>query len=50
VALPGQVSEQIGLPSASITTPTITCLSSGRWSFDLPCCPTEVEHRESGTD
>ena len=39
VALPGQVSEQIGLPSASITTPTITCLSSARWSFDLPCCP-----------
>ena len=32
VALPGQVSEQIGRPSSSTTTPTITWCSSGRWS------------------
>ena len=28
--LPGHISEQIGRPSASITTPTIICISSGR--------------------
>jgi hypothetical protein len=39
VALPGQVSEQIGRPSASSTTPTTTWRRSGRWSFDLPCRP-----------
>ena len=32
--LPGHISEQTGRPSASITTPRIICIRSGRWSFE----------------
>src|SRR5215210_576021 len=32
--LPGHISEQTGRPAASITTPTIICSKSGRWSFE----------------
>src|SRR5215211_5143273 len=32
--LPGHISEQTGRPAASITTPTIICMRSGRWSFE----------------
>src|SRR4051795_9902227 len=34
VVLPGHISEQTGRPSASITTPTIICSRSGRWSLE----------------
>src|SRR4051794_18614697 len=32
--LPGHISEQTGRPSASITTPRIICIRSGRWSLE----------------
>ncbi len=32
--LPGHISEHTGRPAASITTPTIICIRSGRWSFE----------------
>ena len=32
--LPGHISEQTGRPAASITTPTIICIRSGRWSLE----------------
>src|SRR5215208_6807161 len=32
--LPGHSSEQTGRPAASITTPTIICIRSGRWSLE----------------
>ena len=37
--LPGHISEQIGRPSASMTTPTIICCRSGRWSLEWPRAP-----------
>ena len=37
--LPGHISVQIGRPSPSITTPTIICIRSGRWSLEWPRSP-----------
>src|SRR3954468_2597786 len=39
VALPGQVSEQIGRSASSSTTPTTTWRRSGRWSLETPRWP-----------
>src|SRR3954470_13144952 len=37
--LPGHISEQTGRPAASITTPTVICSRSGRWSLEYPRSP-----------